>query len=146
MDRHYEVLGIDPNSSVETVKETYLELAKKTHPDRGADPARFQEIHDAYSAIVECQEKPPASEPVLEKIVSNISNNLVNLTDQEKSSLIDIVQQAAEGNADTFDLTTGIGKSGVDILKRKMIEFMPNTCETIDFFSEVLFQVKIFDA
>lgn len=147
MDRNYQVLGLESGSSAESVREAYIELAKKNHPDRGADPARFEEIQEAYTAIVESQEKSTVSTPdsVAEKIVTNISNKMIDLKEEEKNVIIDMIHQAAEGDVDAFDLTTNLGKSGVDIIKRKLLEYSPRSCEAIDFFSEVFLQVRLFD-
>ncbi len=45
----YHILGVEPGSSVEEIKEAYALLSKRYHPEE--EPERFQEIHDAYVTL-----------------------------------------------------------------------------------------------
>jgi len=47
----YELLGVDKDVDESTLKKTYRKLAMKHHPDRGGDPAKFQEIQQAYDVL-----------------------------------------------------------------------------------------------
>eukprot|EP01012_Entosiphon_sulcatum_P062440 TRINITY_DN8877_c0_g1_i1.p2 TRINITY_DN8877_c0_g1~~TRINITY_DN8877_c0_g1_i1.p2 ORF type:complete len:208 (+),score=41.78 TRINITY_DN8877_c0_g1_i1:45-668(+) len=50
----YKVLGLPHGAKPEVVKERYLELCRKTHPDLvGGDAKRFKEISEAYRYIRE---------------------------------------------------------------------------------------------
>ncbi len=62
----YDILGIDQNDSLETIKKKYRQLVKETHPDallamgapiefRKTAEARFREIQEAYEEI--CRQK-----------------------------------------------------------------------------------------
>ena len=46
MQDPWSVLKLDPNSDEATIRKRYLELVRDNPPDR--NPARFQQIHDAY--------------------------------------------------------------------------------------------------
>lgn len=45
----YKVLGLDPDSSPEEIKEAYAALSKQYHPEE--EPEKFQEIHEAYVTL-----------------------------------------------------------------------------------------------
>lgn len=48
----YLVLGVSKNSSIDEIKKTYRDLAKKYHPDmEGGDEEKFKEISDAYDIL-----------------------------------------------------------------------------------------------
>ncbi|XP_054289079.1 dnaJ homolog subfamily C member 28 [Macrosteles quadrilineatus] len=52
--RCYNVLGVKEDSDQETVRQAFLKLVKRYHPDSGstdADPQRFQEIEKAYRKL-----------------------------------------------------------------------------------------------
>lgn len=45
----YRILGLEPGSSPEEVKEAYAALSKQFHPEE--EPEKFQEIHEAYVTL-----------------------------------------------------------------------------------------------
>ncbi|MBQ8803633.1 MAG: DnaJ domain-containing protein [Tyzzerella sp.] len=45
----YRVLGLEPGSSPEQIKEAYAALSKQYHPEE--EPEKFQEIHEAYVTL-----------------------------------------------------------------------------------------------
>src|SRR5439155_920148 len=47
----YRILGVPPLSSGETIREHWLELAKRHHPDVGGDGARFRQAQQAYEIL-----------------------------------------------------------------------------------------------
>lgn len=49
---YYKVLGLNPGATEEDVKRAYRKLASKHHPDKGGNTERFQEIQQAYDAII----------------------------------------------------------------------------------------------
>ena len=53
MKDYYSTLGLDQSASDEEIKSSYRKLARKYHPDRGGDTAKFQEIQEAYSVLGE---------------------------------------------------------------------------------------------
>lgn len=50
----YIILGIDNNASDDTIKKSYLRLAKQYHPDKYKDDNgdRFKQINEAYNLII----------------------------------------------------------------------------------------------
>lgn len=48
----YEVLGVNKESTADEVREAYLNLAARHHPDRGGDVEGFREIHAAYARVM----------------------------------------------------------------------------------------------
>lgn len=51
MTNYYEILGVDANADVDTIKRAYRTLASKHHPDKGGDTGKFQEIQAAYDVL-----------------------------------------------------------------------------------------------
>ena len=45
----YRMLGLEPGSSPEEIKEAYAALSKQYHPEE--EPEKFQEIHEAYVTL-----------------------------------------------------------------------------------------------
>lgn len=87
----YEILGVDQRADSGTIKKAFRKLAMKNHPDKGGDPAKFQEIQKAYEI----------------------------LGDEEKRELYDKyglegVEQGGRGGgaSDLFDLFGGLGGRG----------------------------------
>lgn len=48
---YYKLLDVDISCSIETIRTTYLQLAKKNHPDQGGDTEKFQLICEAYECL-----------------------------------------------------------------------------------------------
>ena len=48
-----DVLGVDQQSTIETVRKAYRVLASENHPDRGGSPARMAEINRAWKQAQE---------------------------------------------------------------------------------------------
>jgi len=49
----YDVLGVKKSDDTATIKKAYKKLAMKKHPDRGGDPAEFQEIQEAAEILTD---------------------------------------------------------------------------------------------
>lgn len=45
----FQILGLEPGSSLEEIKEAYATLSKQYHPEE--EPEKFQEIHEAYVTL-----------------------------------------------------------------------------------------------
>lgn len=58
----YRVLGVSRSANEKQIRRAYLALAKKHHPDRGGDAARFDQITKAWNQLSELDSGPePAS-------------------------------------------------------------------------------------
>ena len=55
----YEVLQLSPRATAETIERVYRLLAKRYHPDNTVtgDAARFSEVHEAYSVLVDAERR-----------------------------------------------------------------------------------------
>lgn len=54
---YYEVLGVAKSADEAEIKKAYRSLASKTHPDKGGDTAKFQEIQEAYATLSDAQKR-----------------------------------------------------------------------------------------
>jgi len=55
MKNYYDVLGVSEDASNEQIKKAFKEIAKKEHPDRGGDEAKFKEANEAYDTLKDSQ-------------------------------------------------------------------------------------------
>jgi len=47
----YRILGVPPLASAETIRQRWLEIAKRHHPDAGGDGVFFQQANQAYEIL-----------------------------------------------------------------------------------------------
>ena len=57
MKDYYDILGVSEDASNEQIKKAFKEIAKKEHPDRGGDEARFKEANEAYDTLKNSQKR-----------------------------------------------------------------------------------------
>ena len=57
MKNYYDVLGVNEDSTSADITKAYKNLAKKHHPDRGGDQAKFQEINEAHDTLKNAQKR-----------------------------------------------------------------------------------------
>ncbi len=57
MKNYYDILGVSEDASNEQIKKAFKEIAKKEHPDRGGDEARFKEANEAYDTLKNSQKR-----------------------------------------------------------------------------------------
>ncbi|OUU17834.1 MAG: hypothetical protein CBB97_21795 [Candidatus Endolissoclinum sp. TMED37] len=51
MKNYYDILGVSEDASSDQIKKAFKEIAKKEHPDRGGDEAKFKEANEAYDTL-----------------------------------------------------------------------------------------------
>jgi hypothetical protein len=49
--RALDILGLDEDVDLTRLKQRFRALARDRHPDRGGDPALFQDLHSAYELL-----------------------------------------------------------------------------------------------
>ena len=57
MKNYYDILGVSEDASNEQIKKAFKEIAKKEHPDRGGNEARFKEANEAYDTLKNSQKR-----------------------------------------------------------------------------------------
>jgi len=57
MKDYYDILGVAEDASNEQIKKAFKEIAKKEHPDRGGNEARFKEANEAYDTLNNSQKR-----------------------------------------------------------------------------------------
>jgi curved DNA-binding protein len=57
MKNYYDILGVSEDASSDQIKKAFKEIAKKEHPDRGGDEARFKEANEAYDTLKSSQKR-----------------------------------------------------------------------------------------
>lgn len=48
---YYKILGVERNATIKNIKKMYLNLVKKSHPDRGGDKETFDNIQKGYAIL-----------------------------------------------------------------------------------------------
>ena len=51
MKNYYDILGVKEDASNDQIKKAFKDIAKKEHPDRGGNEARFKEANEAYDTL-----------------------------------------------------------------------------------------------
>ena len=57
MKNYYDILGVSEDASNEQIKKAFKDIAKKEHPDRGGNEARFKEANEAYDTLKNSQKR-----------------------------------------------------------------------------------------
>ena len=57
MKNYYDVLGVNEKASSAEITKAFKDLAKKHHPDRGGDEAKFKEINEAHDTLKSSQKR-----------------------------------------------------------------------------------------
>lgn len=48
----YDILGVNKDASTKEIKDAYRNEAKKSHPDKGGEKEKFQELTKAYQVLI----------------------------------------------------------------------------------------------
>jgi curved DNA-binding protein len=57
MKNYYDILGVDEKATSADISKAFKDLAKKHHPDRGGDEAKFKEINEAHDTLKSSQKR-----------------------------------------------------------------------------------------
>ncbi len=57
MKNYYDILGVKEDASNDQIKKAFKDIAKKEHPDRGGNEARFKEANEAYDTLKNSQKR-----------------------------------------------------------------------------------------
>lgn len=63
MTDYYQTLGVPKNASQDEIKKAYRKLASATHPDKGGDTKKFQDIQAAYAVLSDDQKRAQYDNP-----------------------------------------------------------------------------------
>lgn len=52
--KYYDILGVQPNATVDEIKKAYRKLALKLHPDKNpdSDPEQFKQLSQACKIFI----------------------------------------------------------------------------------------------
>ncbi len=57
MKDFYEILGVKKSASQDEIKKAFYAEARKHHPDKGGDEAKFKEMNEAYQTLSDPQKR-----------------------------------------------------------------------------------------
>ena len=108
---YYDILNIEPNSSIETIKKAYRQLSLKYHPDKNPNSSsQFNNINIAYNYLLN-HSLPSTNTNVLNNIPTNNQNNQNNIPNNN-------------GTCAIYDTTNGYKEYMNDIEKNVYISYI----------------------
>lgn len=92
----YEILGVNPNATIDAIKTSYRKLSLKHHPDRGGDANVFRAIAEAFAVLSDesarCEYDATGKVPSVKQQASRVESGIAAMTmaafSQEKTDPI----------------------------------------------------------
>lgn len=100
MTNPYQTLHVEPDATIDQIRDAYRDLAKKHHPDHGGDAATFRLIQEAYDLLCDPERRQlfdttgATSGPSPEKELINIFAKLAETFDVTTSNLVDLARKS----------------------------------------------------
>lgn len=96
MKDYYKILGVEPNATLDKIRESYKKLSLKYHPDRkGGDKEKFQELNEAYDVISDPEKRKAYDTSSFKKMYKEKLNDLKELNGKTTHyDLLDVSQNA----------------------------------------------------
>ena len=120
MSNYYDLLGIQPDASIEEIKRAYRKLASKTHPDKDKKPGadvRFRSLQEAYETLKDEDKR---------KQYNNQIGQLVPIRGKDLKVSIEVnIEEVIKGVKKTVTLTRKIfcpscnGTGSINRLRKK---------------------------
>jgi curved DNA-binding protein len=135
MSDPYQTLGVPKNATQDDIKKAYRKLASATHPDKGGDTKKFQDIQSAYAILSDEQKRAQYDNPA-QNVEFNFGpggfdfNTIFNMfgagqgaprpgqhprQTQTRMSLWITLQDVAKGGKRTVSVGTQHGTSNIEI-------------------------------
>jgi COMPASS component SWD3 len=90
VEKHYEILGLQANASLQEVKQAHRKLAKTWHPDRFLNnPHLKQEAEERIRQINQAYEALKSYRPNCENLYSSYAHNQKPVTDASSAITIE---------------------------------------------------------
>ena len=113
---YYKLLGIEPDATLEELKNAYKKRAKEWHPDKpGGSPERFKQLVDAYTILSNIDSRKSYDRKLnnsAEKFTSRFSSVASAASATARKVMNDFVD---EGLFDTLDKFLGRKKESKNV-------------------------------
>ena len=102
MTNPYEVLNLDPKSSIDDVKKAFYHIAQAYHPDKGGDPKVFRRYQEAYHQILTGTADPSGETTYVPRDFNHMREGARAYKHQHKHKLDDFTA-GSQFNRDKFN-------------------------------------------
>lgn len=117
----YKILELS-SDHLENIKNSYLRLSKKHHPDKGGDPDLFLKINEAYSLLTNVEEKENYKKETIEANVEiSLEEAIFGVTVETniRQKFVSTVFLTKEKSGSNINIITFVNKIPPKILLKK---------------------------